>query len=64
MENSVIDKFKGNWNQITGKLKEKYGELTDDDLKKAEGNKDQLVGVIQEKTGESKEKIKSYINSL
>ncbi len=62
--NATEDKVKGNWNQITGKLKEKYGELTDDDIKKSEGQADQLIGVIQEKTGESKEKIKEYIDSL
>jgi len=58
------DKVKGNWNQITGKLKEKYGELTDDDIKKSEGQTDQLIGIIQEKTGESKENVKEYIDSL
>lgn len=60
----IEDKLKGNWNQITGKLKEKYGDLTDDDIKKSEGQVDQLMGIIQEKTGESKEKIKEYIDSL
>jgi len=60
----IEDKLKGNWNQITGKLKEKYGELSEDDITKAEGKTEQLIGIIQEKTGESKEKIKDYINSL
>lgn len=58
------DKVKGNWNQIKGKIKEKYGELTDDDLDVAEGKTDQLIGRIQERTGESKEKVKKYIDSL
>jgi len=62
--NAIEDKLKGNWNQITGKLKEKYGELSDDDITQAEGKTDQLIGIIQEKTGESKEKIKEYIDSL
>ena len=60
----IEDKVKGNWNQVTGKLKEKYGELSDDDITQAEGKADQLIGIIQEKTGESKEKIKEYIDSL
>jgi len=60
----IEDKLKGNWNQITGKLKEKYGELTEDDITRAEGKSEQLIGIIQEKTGESKEKITEYINSL
>lgn len=61
---AIEDKVKGNWNQITGNLKEKYGELSQDDITKSEGKADQLIGIIQEKTGESKEKIKEYIDSL
>ncbi len=61
---AVADKLTGNWNQVKGKLKQKYGNLTDDDLTYAEGKEDELIGRIQEKTGESKEKIKSYIDSL
>lgn len=60
----VKDKIEGNWKQFKGKVKQQYGELTDDDLKVAEGNKDELIGRIQEKTGEAKEKIKSFIDSL
>lgn len=55
------DKLKGNWNQLKGKLKENYGQLTDDDLTYIEGKKDQMIGAIQEKTGESKEKIAKFI---
>ena len=58
------DKIRGNWNQLKGKLKEKYGELSDDDLQYTEGKEDQLIGKIQEKTGESKEKVKEVIDSL
>ena len=58
------DKMKGNWNQVKGQLKQKYGDLTDDDLKYAEGKEDELLGKIQEKTGESKEKIKDFIDSI
>lgn len=60
----VKDKVEGSWKQLTGKIKQKYGKLTDDDLKVAEGNKDELVGRIKEKTGEAKEKIKSFVDSL
>lgn len=58
------DKLKGNWNQVKGELKSKYGKLTDDDLKYEEGQSDKLIGKIQEKTGESKEEIKKYIDSI
>jgi len=59
---STEDKMKGNWNQLKGKLKQEFGELTDDDLTYSEGKEDEVLGRIQEKTGESKEKIKSFID--
>ncbi|NJN28057.1 MAG: CsbD family protein [Cyclobacteriaceae bacterium] len=46
---------------IKGKLKEKYGELTDDDLQYAEGKGDQLLGRLQKKTGRTKEELKREI---
>lgn len=55
------DKWKGNWNTIKGQLKQKYGELTDNDLIYVEGKEDELLGRIQRKTGETKEAIKDYI---
>ncbi|MFZ6051196.1 CsbD family protein [Halocola ammonii] len=61
---AIEDKIRGNWNQIKGKLKEKYGQLSDDDLQYAEGQEDQLIGKIQEKTGESKQQIKDFIDKL
>ena len=58
------DKLKGNWNVIKGKLKQKYGELTDDDLTYAEGKEDELYGKIQKKTGESKDQVKKFIDGI
>ncbi|TVP42933.1 MAG: CsbD family protein [Mongoliibacter sp.] len=58
------DKIKGNWNEIKGKLKQKYGELSEDELTYAEGQEDELLGKIQKKTGKSKEEIKGFIDSL
>ncbi|MEJ2399603.1 MAG: CsbD family protein, partial [Gammaproteobacteria bacterium] len=58
------DKLKGNWNEVKGKLKEEYGELTDDDLMYQEGKEDQLLGRIQKKTGQTKEQIKQFIDSI
>lgn len=51
-------KLKGNWNTLKGEIKEKYGELTDDDLTYVEGKEDQLLGRIQKRTGEAEDKIK------
>jgi uncharacterized protein YjbJ (UPF0337 family) len=56
--------IKGNWNQLKGKLKQKYGELIDDDLTYVEGHEDELLGKLQEKTGKSKEQLAEEINKL
>ena len=56
--------LKGNWNEAKGKLKQKYGELTDDDLTYVEGKEDELIGRLQKKIGKSKDEIKREIESL
>lgn len=56
--------LEGNWNEIKGKLHEKWGQLSQDDLAKARGSVDQLVGVIQRKTGEARERVEQYLNEL
>ena len=55
---------KGNWNQVKGKLKQKYSELTDDDLAYAEGKEDELLGTLQEKLGKTKEDLIDEINNI
>jgi uncharacterized protein YjbJ (UPF0337 family) len=56
--------FKGSWNEIKGKLKQTYGNLTDDDLAFAEGKDDELIGRLQKKLGKSKEEIRTEIEKL
>jgi len=56
--------LQGNWNEIKGKIRNKWGSLTDDDLKAFNGNVDQLVGTIQRKTGEARERIEQFVNEL
>lgn len=56
--------LKGSWNQLTGQLKEKYGELTDNDIKKAEGKAEELVGILQEKTGKTQEQLEEELMEL
>lgn len=56
-------RIKGNWNQIKGKLKQEYADLTDDDLTYAEGKEDELLGRLQEKTGKSKDELRRKINN-
>jgi len=50
------DSLKGKWNQLKGKIKSQWSELTDDDLKQSEGDREIIVGKIQEKYGKDKEK--------
>jgi uncharacterized protein YjbJ (UPF0337 family) len=61
---AFTDKLKGNWNQVKGKLKQQYGDLTDDDLTYAEGKEDELLGRIQKKTGKSKEEVQKFIDNI
>ena len=58
------DQVKGKWNQIRGKAKKAWGELTDDDFKKAEGSLDKLYGIIQERFGDTKEAIIEKLDNL
>ena len=55
---------KGNWNEVKGKLKQKFATLTDDDLLFADGKKDEMVGRLQIKLGKSKEELHKLISSL
>lgn len=61
---STGQRIHGDWNQLAGSVKEKYGEVTDDDLRQAEGNIDRLIGIIQEKTGQAREQIEAFIDSI
>lgn len=60
----VGDKIQGNWNEIKGKLKQKYAELTDDDLVYAEGKEDELYGKLQKRLGISREEAENAISSF
>ena len=56
--------IKGNWNIIKGTLKQKWAELTDDDLQYAEGKSEELVGRIQQRTGQTREAIENAIRDI
>ena len=55
---------KGNWNEMKGKLKQKFATLTDDDLMFADGKKDEMLGRLQIKLGKSKEELHRIISAL
>jgi uncharacterized protein YjbJ (UPF0337 family) len=53
--------FKGSWNEVKGKLKQKYAQLTDDDLTYAEGKEDELIGKLQKKLGKNAEEVRKVL---
>ena len=54
--------IKGNWNEFKGKLKQKYADLTDDDLLYEEGKEDEMWGKLQKKIGKTEKEIKSLFD--
>ncbi len=58
------DQAQGGWDQLKGKAKRIWGELTDDDFKKVEGSADKLFGIIQSRFGDTKEIIQKKIDEL
>ncbi len=56
--------LKGIWNQVKGKVKQTYADLTDDDLKYEEGKDEELLGRLQQKTGKGRDELVSWIKSL
>ena len=56
--------LQGQWNQLKGQVKQKWGQLTDDDLNVAGGNLDQVIGKIQQRTGEGREVIEKFFGTL
>lgn len=58
------DILEGKWNQLKGQVRQKWGELTNDDLEQIAGKRDELVGVLQEKYGRSREKIEREVDDF
>jgi len=65
-EKPMVDRLeiKGKWNEIKGKIKKAYGDLTEDDLTYEEGQDDELLGKLQQKTGKGRKELIGWINSL
>ena len=60
----ISDGLEAKWNEVKGKLKQKYALLTDDDVLLVEGKKDELLGRLQTKLGKTKEEIQKIISDL
>ena len=54
--------LKGEWNQLKGSVKQKWADLTDDDLTHIEGSRDKLVGRLQERSGRTKEEVELEVD--
>jgi uncharacterized protein YjbJ (UPF0337 family) len=61
---ATTDKIKGNWNEMKGKLKQQYGNLTDNDLTYTEGKEDELYGKLQQRLGKTKDQVHDMIGKL
>lgn len=59
-----LTELKGNWNEIKGKLKQKFAILTDSDLLLVEGKQDEMLGRLQKRLGKTKEEIQQLISKL
>ena len=58
------DIFKGKWKELKGSIKEKWGDLTDDDVTEVEGKTEKLVGILQQKYGYSRDKAQEEYNKF
>jgi uncharacterized protein YjbJ (UPF0337 family) len=56
--------IEGHWHQAKGRIQEKWGELTDDDLDRIQGKREQLIGKLREKTGRTEEEIERELAEL
>jgi uncharacterized protein YjbJ (UPF0337 family) len=62
MKDSTRQKWEGRWDQLKGKARKLWGQLTDNELEKAKGDFRQIVGIIKERTGETEEQIEKKLN--
>jgi uncharacterized protein YjbJ (UPF0337 family) len=62
MKSDEAQSFEGNWNVIKGKLKQKWGQLTDDDLRYEEGKEDEMIGRIQKKVGAARDEVEEFFH--
>jgi uncharacterized protein YjbJ (UPF0337 family) len=64
MNNDYSAVLEGKWNQLKGKVRQEWGDLTDDDMDRIAGKRDQLIGVIQERYGRSRDKVEREVNEF
>jgi uncharacterized protein YjbJ (UPF0337 family) len=62
MDEALRLKWQGRWEELKGRVREKWGQLTDNDLDKAQGNLEQLIGLIKERTGATAQEIERELS--
>lgn len=62
MASATQQKWEGRWEQLKGRVKSLWGNITDDELTQAEGDYERLVGTLKEKTGKSREELEKMLN--
>jgi uncharacterized protein YjbJ (UPF0337 family) len=63
MQSGTSQKWEGRWDQLKGRARQAWGDLTDDDFQRAKGDYEELVGVIKERTGKTREEIEKQLNA-
>lgn len=58
------DQIEGRWTEIRGRIREAYGDLSDNDIEEAKGDREQMEGVLQKKTGDSKEEVRNKVDRI
>lgn len=56
--------LEGKWNEVKGRLQDRWGQLTDDELQRGRGSATELVGVVQQRTGESRREIEAFLDEV
>lgn len=58
------DQIEGKWTEIKGRLRESYGDLTEDDIQKARGDREQMEGMLQQKYGKTKDEARQEVDRI
>ena len=61
MDNDIL---KGKWTELKGRMRQQYGELTDDEIEEAKGDRERLEGLLQQRYGQTKDEARSNVDDM